>query len=211
MRPESLTLPYLVGIPTQERNEWAGICFLTTVRSAFCESSPPPPVVPCLPIGGPMNHLRIAAFAILFCTSFAWITRAKSAAAHPSVDSKSLSPLEQQLISFEKAIPEAQKKHDIDFYKHTLTDDFVAVGTDAKLHAKDEILEDLRSADLVEYRPYDIQVVQLNDGAAVVTYDVIIEMSRYDEDIPRYQHISSIWVKQGDQWKLRFQQATAAQ
>jgi hypothetical protein len=158
-----------------------------------------------------MNHLRIAAFAILLCASFAWMTRAKSAAAHPSVDSKSLSPLEQQLISFEKAIPEAQKKHDIDFYKRTLTDDFVAVGTDAKLHAKDEILEDLRSADLVEYRPYDIQVVQLNDGAAVVTYDVIIEMSRYDEDIPRYQHISSIWVKMGDQWKLKFQQATAAQ
>jgi hypothetical protein len=158
-----------------------------------------------------MNHLRIAAFAILFCTSFAWMTRAKSAAAHPSVDSKSLSPLEQQLISFEKAIPEAQKKHDIDFYKRTLTDDFVAVGTDAKLHAKDEILEDLGSADLVEYRPYGIQVVQLNDGAAVITYDVIIEMSRYDEDIPRYQHISSIWVKMGDQWKLKFQQATAAQ
>jgi hypothetical protein len=132
-------------------------------------------------------------------------------AAHPSVDSHTLSPLEQQLISFEKAIPEAQKRHDIDFYKHTLTDDFVAVGTDAKLHAKEEILEDLRSTDLVEYRPYDIQVVQLNDGAAVVTYDVIIQMSRYDEDIPRYQHISSIWVKMGDQWKLKFQQATAAQ
>jgi hypothetical protein len=158
-----------------------------------------------------MNCLRITAFILLICCSFVWMTRARSVAADPSVDSKSLSPLEQQLISFEKAIPEAQKKHDIDFYKHTLTDDFVAVGTDAKLHAKDEILEDLRSTDLVEYRPYDIQVVQLNDGAAVVTYDVIIEMSRYDEDIPRYQHISSIWVKTGDQWKLKFQQATAAQ
>jgi len=146
------------------------------------------------------------------CVCLIWVTRIHSvAAAYPSVDSRTLSPLEQQLISYEKAIPEAQKRHDIDFYKHTLTDDFVAVGTDAKLHAKDEILEDLRSTDLIEYRPYDIQVVQLNDGAAVVTYDVIIQMSRYDEDIPRYQHISSIWVKGGDQWKLRFQQATAAQ
>jgi hypothetical protein len=139
------------------------------------------------------------------------MARTRSVAAHQSTASRSLSPLEQQLISFEKAIPEAQKRHDIDFYKHTLTDDFVAVGTDAKLHAKDEILEDLRSTDLVEYRPYDIQVVQLNDGAAVVTYDVIIQMSRYDEDIPRYQHISSIWVKIGDEWKLKFQQATASQ
>jgi len=72
-------------------------------------------------------------------------------------------------------------------------------------------LADLRATELVEYRPYGIQVVQLNEGAAVVTYDVIIRMARYDEDIPRYQHISSVWVKLGEQWKLRFQQATAAQ
>ena len=129
----------------------------------------------------------------------------------PGSETRSLSALEEQLVSYEKSIPEAQKKHDIDFYKRTLADDFVAVGTDAKLHPKDEILEDLRSTELVEYRPYNTQVVQLNDGAAVVTYDVIIRMSKYDEDIPRYQHISSIWVKQGEQWKLRFQQATAAQ
>jgi hypothetical protein len=124
---------------------------------------------------------------------------------------KTLGAVEQQLISYEKSMPEAEKKRDLDFYRRTLTDDFVAVGTDAKLHSKDEILEDLRSTELVEYRPYNVQVVQLNDGAAVVTYDVIIQMSRYDEDIPRYQHISSIWVKQGDLWKLKFQQATAAQ
>jgi len=27
---------------------------------------------------------------------------------------------------------------------------------------------------------------------------------------PRYQHISDLWVKQDDQWRLKFQQATAA-
>jgi hypothetical protein len=162
-----------------------------------------------------MNRLLIliGASLVLFGLSFAWVrgTGSAAAATPPSVDSRTLSPLEEQLIAYEKAIPEAQKKHDLDFYKRTLTDDFVAVGTDAKLHAKDEVLEDLRDSELVEYRPYDIQVVQLNDGAAVVTYDVIIRMAKYDEDIPRYQHISSIWVKLGDQWKLRFQQATAAQ
>jgi hypothetical protein len=157
--------------------------------------------------------LSLAAVVVLACVTFTWMleTRPASAAGRSSVDSKPLSPLEQQLISYEQAIPEAQKKHDIDFYKHTLTDDFVAVGTDAKIHDRNEILEDLRATDLIEYRPYGIQVVQLNEGAAVVTYDVIIRMSKYDEDIPRYQHISSVWVKLGDQWKLRFQQATAAQ
>jgi len=162
-----------------------------------------------------MNRFRftIGTLVVLACVSFAWVRgiRPATAAGPPAVDAKPLSPLEEQLISYEKAIPEAEKKHDIDFYKHTLTDDFVAVGTDAKIHDKNEILEDLRATELVEYRPYGIQVVQLNEGAAVVTYDVIIRMARYDEDIPRYQHISSVWVKLGEQWKLRFQQATAAQ
>ncbi|HZE28346.1 MAG TPA: nuclear transport factor 2 family protein [Terriglobales bacterium] len=162
-----------------------------------------------------MNRFRFTTgtLVVLACVSFAWVRgiRPAAAAGPPSVDAKPLSPLEEQLISYEKAMPEAEKKHDIDFYKHTLTDDFVAVGTDAKIHDKNEILEDLRATELVEYRPYGIQVVQLNEGAAVVTYDVIIRMARYDEDIPRYQHISSVWVKLGEQWKLRFQQATAAQ
>ena len=162
-----------------------------------------------------MNRSRLAVslLLVLLCLSVVWVweTNSAHAAARLSLDTRPLSPLEEQLISYEKAIPEAQKKHDIDFYQHTLTDDFVAVGTDAKLHTKSEILEDLRATDLVEYRPYDLQVVQLNEGAAVVTYDVIIRMSRYDEDIPRYQHISSIWVKTGDQWRLKFQQATAAE
>jgi hypothetical protein len=157
--------------------------------------------------------LAVGALIVLACVSFVWMReiRPAAAAAPRSVDNKPLSPLEEQLISFERAIPEAQKKHDIGFYKHTLTDDFVAVGTDAKIHDKNEILEDLRATELVEYRPYGLQVVQLNEGAAVVTYDVIIRMAKYDEDIPRYQHISSVWVKLGEQWKLRFQQATAAQ
>jgi len=123
---------------------------------------------------------------------------------------KAQSPEAEQLIALEKALPDAQKKHDRDFYKRTLTDDFVSVGTDGKVHPKDEILGDLPSTQLSEYRPYNIQVVPLNEGAAIVTYDAIVRMEHYDDETPRYQHISSIWVKQGGQWRLKFQQATAA-
>lgn len=67
-----------------------------------------------------------------------------AATAATPADTRQLSPLEQQLIAFEKAMPEAQKKKDMDFYKRTLTDDFVAVGTDAKVHSRNEILDDLQ-------------------------------------------------------------------
>ena len=124
--------------------------------------------------------------------------------------SPALSPLAEQLIALENQLVDAQKKHDRDFFLRTLTTDFVSVGTDGKTHPLSETLSDLPSTDLAEYRLYDIQVLPLNDGAAVVTYDVIVRMVHYDDETPRYQHISSIWVKQGSDWKLKFQQATAA-
>jgi len=166
----------------------------------------------CRPRGGPVKRSGLAMFAILvvFCLSFSSLFGSTAVAAHSSDDAKAQSPEAEQLIALEKALPDAEKRHDRDFYKRTLTDDFVSVGTDGKVHPREEILGDLPSTQLTEYRPYNIQVVPLNDGAAVVTYDAIVRMEHYDDETPRYQHISSIWVKQGDQWRLKFQQATAA-
>jgi hypothetical protein len=148
---------------------------------------------------------------VMLCLSFYSLVGLSPAAAHSSDDAKAQSPEAEQLIALEKALSDAQKKHDRDFYKRTLTDDFVSVGTDGKVHPREEILGDLPSTQLSEYRPYNIQVVPLNEGAAVVTYDAIVRMEHYDDETPRYQHISSVWVKQGDQWRLKFQQATAAE
>jgi hypothetical protein len=130
-------------------------------------------------------------------------------AQHPgAANAKPLSPLEQQLIANEKALAEAQKKKDVEYLKKTFTDDFVVAGADGRLHSREEVIGDAYEVELKEYTPYDIEVVPLNESAAVVTYDAIIAMAKYDEEIPRYQHISSVWVKQGEQWRLKFQQAT---
>jgi hypothetical protein len=128
-----------------------------------------------------------------------------------STNPKPLSPLEQTLIANDKAMADALKQKDVAFFKRIVTDDFVGVGTDGKLFDKNDVLENVRMADVQEYRPYGIEVLPMNDGAAVVTYDCIIRMTLYDDPIPRYQHISAIWVKQGEQWRLKFQQATAAE
>jgi hypothetical protein len=155
------------------------------------------------------SSLAIVTFLVVLVLSAVWLRGSTPAAAQSPDDAKARPPLADQLIALEKSLPDAEKHHDRDFYKRSLTDDFISVGTDGKIHDRDEILGDLPSTQLIEYRPYDIQVVPLNDGAALVTYDVIIRLEHYDDETPRYQHISSVWVKQGDQWKLRFQQATA--
>jgi hypothetical protein len=129
----------------------------------------------------------------------------------PLTNRKNLSPLEQTLIANTKAVPDAWKRKDADFFKRTLTDDFLEVAIDGKVYGKNDVLEGVHMADVQEYSPYDAQVVPVNDGAAIVTYDCIVRMTLGEEAVPRYQHISDVWVKQGDQWRLKFQQATAAQ
>jgi hypothetical protein len=126
--------------------------------------------------------------------------------------SKPLNPLEQTLIAETNAVPEAQKTKNIDFLKHKLTDDFVLVGSEGRLHDKEEIVESARDGELKDYYTYNLRVLPVDDEAAVVTYDCIVHMPEGDAPglAPRYQHISDLWVKQDDQWRLKFQQATAA-
>jgi hypothetical protein len=120
-----------------------------------------------------------------------------------------LSPLEQTLIDHTKAIPEAQKTKNIEFLNRTLTEDFRAVGSEGRLHDREEFVGDARDGTLQDYSVYSLNVLPVDENAAIVTYDGIIHMPEGDFDVaPRYQHFSDLWVKQGDQWKLRFQQAT---
>lgn len=114
-------------------------------------------------------------------------------------------------MASEKSLLEAKKKDDNAFFKRTVSEDFSLVGVDGKLLQGKEAIDDLGDADLIELSPYDIKVVTAGESAAVVTYDAIVR-KKPEEDQgppPRYQHFSSVWVKQGDVWKLKFHQATA--
>ena len=126
----------------------------------------------------------------------------------PATANSSLTDL---LLGKEKSLPEAQKRKDVNFFKNITTDDFLEVAADAKVYSRDELLEALNIVDLQNYSIYDAKVIPLNENAAVVTYDAIVQMSVGDERAPRYQHVSSVWVNQGGKWLLKFQQATAAQ
>jgi hypothetical protein len=125
---------------------------------------------------------------------------------------KPLSPLEQTLVANEKNLIEAKKKDGEEFFKRALAADFVLVSIDGQLHEQQDAIDELDDSDLVELTPYSMKVLPMSDDAAIVTYDAIFrEAPKEDEGPqPRYQHFSSLWVKQGDQWKLKFHQTTAA-
>lgn len=127
-----------------------------------------------------------------------------------SSDTSSAS-LTQLLLKQENSVSDAEKGKDLDFFKSITTDDFLEVAPDAKVYTKDEMMEGLNVVDLQNYLIYDAKVIPLSDHAAVVTYDAVVQMIIGDERAPRYQHISSVWVNQDGKWRLKFQQATAAQ
>jgi hypothetical protein len=120
------------------------------------------------------------------------------------------SAFEQTAIANEKNLIEAKKKDDAAFFKHTLAEDFSLVGIDGQLLQGTDAAGNLGDSDLVELTPYDIKVVPLGSIGAVVSYDAVVRETPQEDQgpPPRYQHFSSVWVKQDGQWKLKFHQTT---
>jgi len=124
---------------------------------------------------------------------------------------KPLTPLEQTLISNEKEFIAAAKKGDAAFFKRTLAGDFSFVDSDGELAGRQDMIDGFSSGG-IDIMPYDMKVVAVSEGVAIVTYDVVYRVPPSEDEgpPPRYQHFSTTWVKQGDAWKMKFQQTTAS-
>lgn len=116
-----------------------------------------------------------------------------------------LNAFDKQLIDTEKALLDAFYKGDASYVKEAIAEDFFAIGANGDTGNKAELVEWVHSSAHEGPAPivYDFKVVKLSDNAAVVTYNAVFDV-RYE----RYQHLSATWVKEGGQWKLKFQQTT---
>jgi hypothetical protein len=148
---------------------------------------------------------------LIIYASFFLVTCIPGVAQTPA-PAKPLTTLEQTLISDEKSLIEAKKKDDGVFFKRTLSEDFALVGVDGQLLERQQAIDELGDSGLIELTPYDIKVVAAGENAAIVTYDAIVRKAPEEDQgpPPRYQHFSSLWVKQAGAWMLKFHQATAA-
>jgi ribonuclease HI len=150
-----------------------------------------------------MKIVKRLACALLFCLSVPapWLN---------ATGAKSFNPLEQALVADSQAVAEAQKAKDIESLKRLLTDDFEQVGSEGGLHSKGDVIGDAKDGLLKDYSLYQFAVLPVDENAAIVTYNAIIQTAEGDEpgQAPRYQHFSDLWVKQGEQWRLRFEQST---
>lgn len=120
------------------------------------------------------------------------------------------SPLET-LIDMQRAAANAQIRKDATFFTHTLADDYVEVDANGGTSDREEVIKGVSDSDITNILLYNFKLVPLNDTAAVLTYDRVLLRTNRDFGSRRYQHVSSTWVKDGGQWKLKFQQITPNQ
>jgi hypothetical protein len=151
--------------------------------------------------------MKVHVVACLLLSSLVCSMSAQKANAPP----KALSPLEQTLMASERSFVDAAKKGDVAFFKRTLTDDFSFVAFDGQLYSRQDMLDQFGGGG-TDLMPYDMKVVMAGDGVAILTYDVVLRVPAAEDQgpPPRYQHFSTVWVKQGDAWKMKFQQMTAS-
>ena len=118
---------------------------------------------------------------------------------------------EQTMMNAEKTFLQAAKKGDVGFFKTTLTDDFSFVAFDGQLYARQDMLDQFAQGGF-DVLPYEMKVVPAADDVAIVTYNVVLRVPAAEDQgpPPRYQHFSTVWVKKGDAWKMKFLQMTTA-
>jgi len=113
------------------------------------------------------------------------------------------------LIAKSNQVQSLREAKNIAALKSLLTPDFENVGSEGKLHYLGEFLDDAHDGTLRNFETYDAHVVPIDSATALVTYNIVVSMVEGDDVLsPRYQRISDLWVRQGDDWRLKFEQAT---
>jgi len=146
-----------------------------------------------------------AAVCLILCSATVF-----ARAGRPKAD-KVPSEFEQTLMTAEKGFIDAAKKGDVTFFKRTLADDFSFVSFDGQLYNRQEMLDQYSQAG-TDILPYEMKVVSAGEGVVIVTYNVVYRVPAAEDQgpPPRYQHFTTVWVKQSDVWKMKFQQMTAS-
>ena len=148
---------------------------------------------------------RLATLTLLFCSVVGFARTGKPESEHVPT------AFEQALMNSEKSFLQAAKKGDVGFFKSTLADDFSFVAFDGELYSRQDMLDQFAQGGF-DVLPYEMKVVPAADDVAIVTYNVVLRVPASEDQgpPPRYQHFSTVWVKKGDAWKMKFLQMTTA-
>lgn len=119
--------------------------------------------------------------------------------------------LKEELIAQEKAAWHEWVDGDGAAYGDRLTEDAVlAVAGDGITTGRDAIMADIESHDCeIENLGFaDFKLRQLSDEIAILTYTATSETTCQGQSLPGTVYSTSIYVRQGDQWRITSYQET---
>jgi hypothetical protein len=132
-------------------------------------------------------------------------------AAPPSNDADA-----QALIAKSKAVLEAIKAKDPATLNGLLADNFRSIDLAGDIGSRGELLGAAHEGFLKDFLFYDPQSFRIDNDSVLVSYNTAFTLSDAflselaDDNItfPRYFKVSDLWVRQGGEWKLKFEQIT---
>lgn len=116
---------------------------------------------------------------------------------------RQLSAFEQELTNNQNQFMQALAEKNVAYVNQSVADDFQGIGTNGDFYDKEELVGAAHEGMPKDLRVYEVRVVRLDDGCAVVAYNLIVPGARL-----RYRHMSDTWTKDAGKWKLKFQQVT---
>ncbi len=148
--------------------------------------------------------------AHIVCLSLCLALVAPCASAQGQQTPQSTGSLVQELMAKSNEVHNLRKSKNVSGIKSLLTDDFQYVGGDGRLYQRDALLEEMQEGALRNFQFYEPRAIQIDSSTALLTYNAILDLREGDEPgmAPRYQKVSDLWVRQGNDWRLKFEQAT---
>jgi hypothetical protein len=125
-------------------------------------------------------------------------------------------PDAQSLIAKSRAVLESEKGKDIATLNTLLAEDFRSIDLAGDFSSRREILGSAKEGFLKDFIFYEPQALRVDNDSILVFYNsaitlsdaVVKELAEDNLTLPRYSKVSDLWVRQGGDWKLKFEQVT---
>lgn len=122
----------------------------------------------------------------------------------------------QALIEKSRTVLQAIKDKDSSALNGLLAENFHSVDMAGGISSRGEMLGSAHEGFLKDFLFYDPQAFRIDDDSILVSYNSAVTLSdnalkELAEDNltwPRYSKVSDLWVRQGGEWKLKFEQVT---
>ncbi len=116
--------------------------------------------------------------------------------------------LETQLLTTLRRMYAAEMKHDLNFIRSYLSDDFAEVAGDGRVYYWKDIEASFAGMELRDYKLSDCVTKRVASDTAYMSCAMEVDASFKGNPLPRMFRVTWLWTRAKNLWVVRFEQAT---